>query len=92
MLLFVLQKLDCEEFESETGCEYIQDASEYDLVFVLSAFEGEVFEKLHKADVRIVGPPVIIKCARDDIVSHSNTTDSLLPKKDLSVIWNMSSK
>lgn len=58
-----------EVFESGSGDEYIQDTSEFDCVFVLSDFKDEVFDKLHKADVRIVGPPVIIKCARDNQVT-----------------------
>ncbi|XP_045200186.2 protein ECT2-like isoform X2 [Mercenaria mercenaria] len=66
-LVDAVEKLDCDKFESETGYEYIADASEFDLVFVLSEFKGEVFDKLHKADVRIVGPPVILRCARDNL-------------------------
>ena len=36
-----------------------------DTVFVVENFDGDVFQQLHRARCRIVGPPVIIKCARD---------------------------
>lgn len=69
MDLIAFQKLDYEVFESETGTDYIQDTTEFDCVFVLSEFKGEVFDALHKADVRIVGPPVIIRCAKESQVT-----------------------
>lgn len=56
-------------FESDDGCDFISDTKEFDCVFVVSEFKGEVFRKLHEADVRIVGPPVVIKCARDNQVT-----------------------
>ncbi|XP_052217057.1 protein ECT2-like isoform X1 [Dreissena polymorpha] len=60
-----LENLPYEVFESETGSEYVADTTEFDTIFVLDEFKGDVFEQLRKADVRIVGPPVIIKCATD---------------------------
>ena len=34
-------------------------------VFILENFEGAVFHKLHKGEAWIVGPPVILQCAKD---------------------------
>ena len=36
-----------------------------DTVFILENFEGPVFHKLHKGEAWIVGPPVILQCAKD---------------------------
>jgi len=68
----LFQELGFEVCESETGEEFIQHTTEFDCVFVLEDFKDEIFNKLHKADVRIVGPPVIIKCAREDQVNYCN--------------------
>ncbi|XP_052783729.1 protein ECT2-like isoform X2 [Mya arenaria] len=59
------KELEYEIVTSDTGNEYVADAVEYDSVFVLTDFKGEAFENLRKADVRIVGPPVIIICAKE---------------------------
>ena len=53
---------------SDTGQEYINDVEDYENVFVVANFKEEVFEALDKADARIIGPPVVIKCARDNEV------------------------
>lgn len=45
---------------SDDGLEFVQTASEYETVFVLASFEGEVYHKLHRAEARIVGPSVIL--------------------------------
>ena len=62
---FMWQELQLSFVESEDGLDYIQDASEWDTVFVLENFEGPVFHKLHKGEAWIVGPPVIFQCVRD---------------------------
>ncbi|KAL3848234.1 hypothetical protein ACJMK2_019105 [Sinanodonta woodiana] len=60
-----VKSFDAEVFESATGLEHIHGASEYDTVFVLSQFQGDVYRKLYKAGARLVGPPVIITCAKN---------------------------
>ena len=35
-----------------------------DTVFVIENFDGDVFQQLRRGRCRILGPPVIIKCAR----------------------------
>ncbi|RUS82304.1 hypothetical protein EGW08_009936, partial [Elysia chlorotica] len=50
---------------TETGLELVKDAGECETSFVLANFEGEVFDKLRRAQVRIVGPTVVHKCVQD---------------------------
>ncbi|XP_076454134.1 protein ECT2-like [Babylonia areolata] len=50
---------------SDTGLECIQTASECETLFVLTDFEGEKYHKLHRAEARIIGPPVILGCKRN---------------------------
>ncbi|XP_071084886.1 protein ECT2-like isoform X1 [Haliotis cracherodii] len=52
---------EAEVVSSPTGLEFVPDAGEYDTVFVLSCFEGDIYNKLHKAEARILGPPAIIR-------------------------------
>ncbi|KAI8772584.1 protein ECT2-like isoform X1 [Biomphalaria glabrata] len=56
-----------EIYKSETGLEFVKDACECELSFVLGNFEGELFTKLHRAQVRIIGPPIIHRCVRDSL-------------------------
>ncbi|XP_061194759.1 protein ECT2-like isoform X2 [Saccostrea echinata] len=58
---------------SETGMDFIHMASEIETVFVLSEFGGDVFHNLYKAEANIVGPPVILLCAKEnkEIPCHS---------------------
>jgi hypothetical protein len=65
---FFLQTLGLKARHSETGMDYIQAASEIETVFVLSEFEGDVFHNLYKAEANIVGPPVILHCAKENKV------------------------
>ncbi|XP_006824711.1 protein ECT2-like, partial [Saccoglossus kowalevskii] len=59
-----LQELECTVVYSTNGLEYIDDAADkYDTVFVFNNFEGRDYDCLHKMDHRIMGPPVILKCA-----------------------------
>lgn len=48
---------------SETGYEYVKNDSDTSTVFVLQNFEGEIYETLHKAGVRIFGPTAVIQYA-----------------------------
>ena len=52
---------------SDTGFEHIPEADE-ETIFVLDNFEGDIFIRLHRAGVRIMGPPVIIRCAHENEV------------------------
>ena len=65
---FPFQKLDYDVVNSETGQEYINDVDDYENIFVVTNFKEKEFEALDRADVRIIGPPVVIKCARDNQV------------------------
>ncbi|KAK3094448.1 hypothetical protein FSP39_001856 [Pinctada imbricata] len=58
-----IEKLNLVAHCSATGLDYVHKASELETIFVLSKFEGDVFHKLHKAEVRIVGPPLVMHCA-----------------------------
>ena len=49
---------------SDTGLEHLNEVGDYDTVFVLAAFSGDVFHRLHRAGARIMGPPVLIKCGQ----------------------------
>ena len=53
---------------SDTGLEYINEV-DYDTVFIIDNFDGDLFMRLHKAGCRILGPPVIIRCATLDEVT-----------------------
>jgi len=68
-MIRLLQELGHEVVESDTGQEHVAYTGEYDCVFVLEDFKGETFDTLHKADVRIVGAPVILLCAKEKQVS-----------------------
>ena len=69
--------------ESENGLDFIRQASRVETVFILSEFEGDVFHKLHKAEARIVGPPILLQCARDNtpIPFHNRPLYCLAMKK-----------
>lgn len=54
--------------ESDTGDEYMNDLN-YDTIFVLDAFEGDIYEKLYKKDNRVMGPNVFLQCANQNEVS-----------------------
>ncbi|KAK7499196.1 hypothetical protein BaRGS_00009456 [Batillaria attramentaria] len=58
---------------SGDGLEFVQAASAQETLFVLSDFEGEVYHKLHRAEARIIGPPVILSCKRDNQVLPYST-------------------
>ncbi|XP_009560759.2 protein ECT2 isoform X2 [Cuculus canorus] len=40
------------------------DSPEFETVFVISDFQDSVFNNLRKADCRVIGPPVVLHCAR----------------------------
>lgn len=57
---------------SDTGFEFLREADE-DTVFVLDNFEGDIFTRLHRAGARIMGPPVLNRCAKNDEVKYVRT-------------------
>ncbi|NWX81741.1 ECT2 protein, partial [Nothoprocta ornata] len=40
------------------------DSPEFETVFVVADFQDSMFNNLYKADCRVVGPPVVLHCAR----------------------------
>uniref|UniRef100_A0A8B9QAH8 Epithelial cell transforming 2 n=1 Tax=Apteryx owenii TaxID=8824 RepID=A0A8B9QAH8_APTOW len=40
------------------------DSPEFETVFVVTDFQDSIFNNLYKADCRVVGPPVVLHCAR----------------------------
>ncbi|XP_063297116.1 protein ECT2 isoform X2 [Pelobates fuscus] len=56
-------KVPC--IKTETVKEYADaDGPEFENVFVLSDFQNPSFQYLYKADCRVLGPPIILYCAR----------------------------
>ena len=64
--VLMLQDLSVAEVKmSEDGLDCIQTASECETLFVLADFEGETYHKLHRAEARLIGPPVILGCKQN---------------------------
>lgn len=40
------------------------ESPEFETVFVVADFQDSIFNDLHKADCRVLGPPVVLHCAR----------------------------
>lgn len=40
------------------------DSPEFETVFVVTDFQDSIFNSLCKADCRVVGPPLVLHCAR----------------------------
>lgn len=45
------------------------DSPEFESVFVITDFQGSIFNNLCKADCRVIGPPVVLHCAQKGEVS-----------------------
>ncbi|KAK6195819.1 hypothetical protein SNE40_001172 [Patella caerulea] len=60
-----LHNVDVEIVTSDTGLDFIHDAGEYETIFVVSSFEGDVYHRLHRAEARILGPSSVIKSAQN---------------------------
>ena len=60
---------------SDDGLDCIQTASECETLFILGDFEGEMYHKLHRAEARIIGPPVILGCKRNKQVRDDAADD-----------------
>ncbi|XP_053667102.1 protein ECT2 [Anopheles marshallii] len=57
--LAAAQSLKLPIVTSDTGAEYIGDDDSISTVFVLSDFEGPVYDAIYKAKQRILGPPAL---------------------------------
>ncbi|XP_053246547.1 protein ECT2 isoform X12 [Podarcis raffonei] len=40
------------------------DSPEFETIFVIADFQDSIFNDLHKADCRVLGPPIVLHCAR----------------------------
>ncbi|XP_028587425.1 protein ECT2 isoform X7 [Podarcis muralis] len=40
------------------------DSPEFETIFVIADFQDPIFNDLHKADCRVLGPPIVLHCAR----------------------------
>nr|AUG84409.1 ECT2 [Platynereis dumerilii] len=58
-----LEYYNCPVEQSDTGLEYLREALDDDTVFIMDNFDGQLFQQLHSAGARIMGPAVIIKNA-----------------------------
>ncbi|XP_066475800.1 protein ECT2 [Tiliqua scincoides] len=64
-LLKALEEIKVPYIKTESVEEYEDSESpEIETVFVIPDFQDSVFEGLHKADCRVLGPPIIKHCAR----------------------------
>lgn len=62
------------------------ESPEFETVFVIADFQDSIFNKLYKADCRILGPPIVLRCAqkgevsesKPSVLSHCSFTGSLL--------------
>lgn len=64
-LLKALEEIKVPYIKTDSVEEYEDTESpEIETVFVISNFQDSVFEGLHKADCRVLGPPIIQHCAR----------------------------
>lgn len=61
-----IKELGLDQRESDTGLDLIPQASEIESVFVLDEFVGEIYHKLLKAEARIIGPPIVLQCAKNN--------------------------
>ncbi|XP_067851438.1 protein ECT2 isoform X2 [Heptranchias perlo] len=44
--------------------DFVEENAEFETIFVLGEFEGQPYETLRKMDTRILGPPIVLHCAR----------------------------
>ncbi|XP_042299989.1 protein ECT2-like, partial [Sceloporus undulatus] len=64
-LLKALEEIKVPYIKTETVDEYQDSESlEFETIFVVADFQHSVFNELYKADCRILGPPVVLQCAR----------------------------
>ncbi|XP_054838896.1 protein ECT2 [Eublepharis macularius] len=64
-LLNALEEIKVPYIKAES-VEQFGDAEspEFETVFVIADFQASVFSDLHKADCRVLGPPIVMHCAR----------------------------
>lgn len=67
------QDIDIPYLCSEDGSEYAYcDDPKYETVFVMEAFEGEIFNRLRHSDNRVLGSPVVMHVAATNEVCDLN--------------------
>jgi len=65
----VVQHFNAPVVYSVSGTECLDDSDDEDSVYVLSDFEGEIFQQLCNNYSRVVAPPVVIWAAANGEVS-----------------------
>ncbi|XP_032231100.2 protein ECT2 [Nematostella vectensis] len=66
-LMQALKSLKHKVTTSENGTEMLSSGDDQvETVFICDPFEGEDFTKLRKEEQRIIGPPVVFNCARQN--------------------------
>ncbi|XP_061493326.1 protein ECT2 isoform X3 [Rhineura floridana] len=66
-LLKALEEIKVPYIKTESVDEYKDSESpEFETIFVISDFQDPIFNTLYKADCRVLGPPIVLRCARKD--------------------------
>uniref|UniRef100_A0A4W3GHJ6 Epithelial cell transforming 2 n=1 Tax=Callorhinchus milii TaxID=7868 RepID=A0A4W3GHJ6_CALMI len=64
-LLQALQELKISFIKSEGAEDFgHEENAEFETLYVLGEFEGQIYDTLRKTDGRILGPPVVLHCAQ----------------------------
>nr|XP_060623500.1 protein ECT2 isoform X8 [Anolis sagrei ordinatus] len=64
-LLKALEEIKVPYIRTDAVDEYQDsDSLEFETVFVVADFQDSVFNTLYKAECRILGPPIVLQCAR----------------------------
>ncbi|CAI5775892.1 protein ECT2 isoform X1 [Podarcis lilfordi] len=64
-LLKALEEIKVPYIKTDSVEEYKNsDSPEFETIFVIADFQDPIFNDLHKADCRVLGPPIVLHCAR----------------------------
>ncbi|XP_034989841.1 protein ECT2 isoform X8 [Zootoca vivipara] len=64
-LVKALEEIKVPYIKTDSVEEYKNsDSPEFETIFVIADFQGPIFNDLHKADCRVLGPPIVLHCAR----------------------------
>ncbi|XP_072330493.1 protein ECT2 isoform X1 [Scyliorhinus torazame] len=63
-ILKALEEIKLPFFKSESLADLGTETAEMATIFVLGEFDGQPYGTLHKMNARILGPPVLLHCAR----------------------------
>ncbi|XP_053246550.1 protein ECT2 isoform X15 [Podarcis raffonei] len=64
-LLKALEEIKVPYIKTDSVEEYKNsDSPEFETIFVIADFQDSIFNDLHKADCRVLGPPIVLHCAR----------------------------